>query len=47
MGRHGVPVSPQDKLELIFERFRQADDKVSFQHGGTGLGLTLSRALTR
>lgn len=36
----------EDKLELIFERFRQADDKVSFQHGGTGLGLTLSRALT-
>ena len=31
--------------ELIFERFRQADARVSHQHGGTGLGLALARAL--
>jgi len=29
----------------IFERFRQGDASVSYQHGGTGLGLALSRAL--
>jgi len=31
--------------ETIFERFRQGDAGVSYQHGGTGLGLALSRAL--
>lgn len=31
--------------EKIFERFRQGDARVSYQHGGTGLGLALSRAL--
>ena len=31
--------------ETIFERFRQGDGRVSYQHGGTGLGLALSRAL--
>ncbi len=31
--------------ELIFEKFRQGDARVSYQHGGTGLGLALSRAL--
>lgn len=31
--------------ERIFERFRQGDSRVSYQHGGTGLGLALSRAL--
>jgi signal transduction histidine kinase len=39
------PGIPPDKHELIFERFRQADDRVSYQHGGTGLGLALSRGL--
>ncbi|MDT7838276.1 sensor histidine kinase [Aquabacterium sp. OR-4] len=29
----------------IFERFRQGHDRVAFEHGGTGLGLALSRAL--
>ncbi len=33
--------------ELIFERFRQANANVSYQHGGTGLGLALSRALAQ
>lgn len=39
------PGIPPEQHELIFERFRQADDRVAYQHGGTGLGLALSRAL--
>lgn len=31
--------------EIIFEKFRQGSAQVSSQHGGTGLGLALSRAL--
>ncbi|MEK8050913.1 ATP-binding protein [Ideonella sp. DXS22W] len=31
--------------ERVFERFRQGDDRVAHEHGGTGLGLALSRAL--
>lgn len=38
----GIPVEQQ---ELIFERFRQGGARVSYEHGGTGLGLALSRAL--
>jgi signal transduction histidine kinase len=34
-----------DAQAVIFERFRQADGRVSYEHGGTGLGLALSRAL--
>jgi signal transduction histidine kinase/ActR/RegA family two-component response regulator len=33
--------------ERIFESFTQADNTVSRSHGGTGLGLTISRALAR
>jgi signal transduction histidine kinase len=40
-----VPGSPALLYGVIFERFRQGKDKVSYQHGGTGLGLALSRAL--
>lgn len=31
--------------EVIFEKFSQGNAHVSYQHGGTGLGLSLSRAL--
>jgi signal transduction histidine kinase len=30
--------------QTVFERFRQGDARVSHEHGGTGLGLALSRA---
>ncbi|CAN5425142.1 ATP-binding protein [soil metagenome] len=34
-----------DSQERIFERFAQGDARVSYEHGGTGLGLALSRAI--
>jgi len=39
------PGIPPEKQELIFEKFRQGDARVSYEHGGTGLGLPLSRGL--
>jgi signal transduction histidine kinase len=39
------PGIPPEQQALIFEKFRQGSDRVSYQHGGTGLGLALSRAL--
>lgn len=39
------PGIPAHLHEAIFEKFRQGNDQVSYQHGGTGLGLALSRAL--
>lgn len=33
--------------ERIFERFRQGNERVSYDHGGTGLGLGLSRGLAQ
>ena len=36
---------PADRLESIFERFTQADDRIQRRFGGTGLGLTISRQL--
>lgn len=37
---------PADKLNLVFDRFRQAYDSHARIFGGTGLGLTISRNLT-
>ncbi len=36
-----------DKLETVFEPFRQAERSTSRKHGGTGLGLTITRELSR
>ncbi|MEP6621011.1 MAG: PAS domain S-box protein, partial [bacterium] len=42
----GIGIAP-DRLENIFEAFRQAENSTSRQFGGTGLGLTISRSLAR
>ncbi len=36
---------PKDSMDIIFERFRQADDSHSRIYGGTGLGLSICKAL--
>ena len=38
----GIPMALHD---VIFEKFSQGHARISYQHGGTGLGLSLSRAL--
>ena len=40
----GPGIAP-DAQELVFEKFRQGHARISYQHGGTGLGLALSRGL--
>ena len=38
---------PEQALQRLFTAFQQADDSVAARHGGTGLGLTISRTLAR
>lgn len=40
------PGIPPAKIEIIFDRFTQADMDINRQYGGAGLGLSISRQIT-
>ena len=40
----GIGLQPE-KMEMIFERFRQGQESSTKEYGGTGLGLTISKRL--
>jgi PAS domain S-box-containing protein len=42
----GIGIS-ESKLNIIFERFRQADEGISRQYGGNGLGLAIANELVK
>jgi signal transduction histidine kinase/CheY-like chemotaxis protein len=46
IGDTGIGIDP-DKIPGLFEEFAQADSSTTRKHGGTGLGLTISKRLSQ